>query len=182
MNKVNDKNISSISLIVLCLAQIGTSGDNSVLSFATSQLIQNMNASMDQVQTANIVYSLLTGAMMVFGGMSGIAWGFRRVFLSGAALCAVGELMAVLAPDMEIFVWGARTITRLGAALMIPSVLGIIVSIYQGKERVFAFGAIGSATGIAVIVMPVGAGFIMDTAGYQTAFTIMSVWLPDFVE
>lgn len=176
-NPDNEKRtISWLPLIVVCVAQIGTSGDNSVLSFATSQFIQNLHASMDQVQLANIVYSLLAGALMVFGGMLGIAKGFKKVFLAGAAFCAIGELVAVLTPNMLVMVWGARTITGFGAALMIPSVLGIIVSLYQGVDRVLAFGAVGSATGIAIIVMPVGAGFIMDSSGYEAAFGAMVTW------
>lgn len=177
LSKNSDRSkVSWLPLMVVCVAQIGTSGDNSVLSFATNQFIHNLHASMDQVQLANIVYSLLAGALMVFGGMLGIAKGFKKVFLTGAIFCAAGELIAVFTPNMSVLIWGARTITGFGAAMMIPSVLGIIVSLYQGTDRVFAFGAAGSATGIAVIVMPVGAGLIMDLSGYQAAFATMAGW------
>ncbi len=85
-----------LPLIVVCIAQVGTSGDNSVLSMSTNEFISKLGASMDQVQLANIVYSLLAGALMVFGGMLGIAKGFKRVFMAGAALCAAGEALAVI--------------------------------------------------------------------------------------
>lgn len=165
-----------LPLLVLCFAQVGTSGDNSVLSMSTNQFITQLNASMNQVQLANIVYSLLAGALMVFGGMLGIAKGFKKVFMAGAALCATGEALAVIAPNMDILIWGARSLTGFGAALMIPSVLGIIVSLYEGKERAVAFGGVGAATGVAAVVMPIGAGIIMDASGYQAAFGTMSGW------
>ncbi|EGT5658120.1 MFS transporter [Citrobacter braakii] len=165
-----------LPLIVVCVAQIGTSGDNSVLSMSTNEFISKLDASMDQVQLANIVYSLLAGALMVFGGMLGIAKGFKRIFMTGAALCAGGEALAVISPDMDVLVWGARSLTGFGAALMIPSVLGIIVSLYEGTERAVAFGGVGAATGFAAVIMPIGAGLIMDLSGYQAAFSIMSVW------
>lgn len=57
-----------------------------------------------------------------------------------------------------------------------PSVLGIIVSLYEGKERAVAFGGVGAATGFAAVIMPIGAGLIMDLSGYQAAFSTMSVW------
>ncbi|WP_029819252.1 MFS transporter, partial [Vibrio parahaemolyticus] len=136
-------------LLVVCFAQVGTSGDNSVLSMSTNEFISQLNATMNQVQLANIVYSLLAGALMVFGGMLGIAKGFKQVFMAGAALCAAGEALAVIAPNMEVLIWGARSLTGFGAALMIPSVLGIIVSLYEGKERAVAFGGVGAATGVA---------------------------------
>lgn len=172
----NKSTIMWLPLIVVCVAQIGTSGDNSVLSMSTNEFISKLGASMDQVQLANIVYSLLAGALMVFGGMLGIAKGFKHIFMTGAALCAGGEALAVISPNMAILVWGARSLTGFGAALMIPSVLGIIVSLYEGTERAVAFGGVGAATGIAAVIMPIGAGLIMDLSGYQAAFSIMSVW------
>ncbi|MCV6004702.1 hypothetical protein OFO99_35235, partial [Escherichia coli] len=48
-------------LLVVCFAQVGTSGDNSVLSMSTNEFISQLNATMNQVQLANIVYSLLAG-------------------------------------------------------------------------------------------------------------------------
>lgn len=165
-----------LPLWVVCFAQVGTSGDNSVLSMSTNQFINSLGATMDQVQLANIVYSLLAGALMVFGGMLGIAKGFKNVFMTGAALCATGEAIAVISPNMDILIWGARSLTGFGAALMIPSVLGIIVSLYEGKERAVAFGGVGAATGVAAVVMPIGAGIIMDASGYQAAFSTMSGW------
>lgn len=175
-NTQNKNTMMWLPLIVVCIAQVGTSGDNSVLSMSTNEFISKLGASMDQVQLANIVYSLLAGALMVFGGMLGIAKGFKRIFMTGAALCAVGEALAVVAPNMETLIWCARSMTGLGAALMIPSVLGIIVSLYEGKERAVAFGGVGAATGFAAVIMPIGAGFIIDLSGYQAAFSTMSIW------
>lgn len=165
-----------LPLWIVCIAQVGTSGDNAVVSMSTNEFIKILGASMDQVQLANIVYSLIAGALMVFGGMLGIAKGFKQVFMAGAALCTLGEMTSVIAPGMEVLIWLARSITGLGAALMIPSVLGIIVSLYEGKQRAIAFGGVGAATGVATIIMPISAGIILDTLGYQAAFATLSVW------
>lgn len=176
-NETNNKGIGIwIPAIIGCIAQIGTSGDNSVLGMSTQEFITQLGATMDQVQLANIVYSLLAGALMVFGGMLGIAKGFKKTFLAGALFACIGEAIAVIAPNMTVLIWGARAITGFGAALLVPSVLGIIVSLYQGKDRAIAFGGVGAATGIAVIVMPIGAGLVMDHFGYQVAYGIMSAW------
>ncbi len=40
--------------------------------------------------------TFLAGALMVFGGMLGIAKGFKKVFMAGAAMCTVGEALAVV--------------------------------------------------------------------------------------
>ncbi|PAF48917.1 MFS transporter [Helicobacter sp. 12S02232-10] len=172
----NQKDFLYLPLIIVCLAQIGASGDNSVVSLATGQFVSKLHATMDKVQLANVIYSLLAGSLMVFGGMLGIAKGFKKVFLMGVFLAFLGEIVAVVAPNINILNWGARLLTGLGAAFMIPSVLGIIVSLFNGPARVVAFGAVGAATGVAAIIMPLGAGLIMDHFGYKVAFLILGCW------
>ena len=143
------KQMIYLPLIVLMFTQIGTSGDNAVLSVATNALISALHASMNDIQLANMVYSLCAGAFMVAGGMLGIIIGWKKNFRIGVILAIIGELMLAISTNVVMFTWGGRLLVGLGASFMIPSVLGLIPGIYSGKERVFAFGAIGAATGIA---------------------------------
>ena len=69
--------------------QIGTSGDNAVLSVATNALISALHASMNDIQLANMVYSLCAGAFMVAGGMLGIIIGIGSVI----AIVSIGDTM-----------------------------------------------------------------------------------------
>ena len=138
------KQMIYLPLIVLMFTQIGTSGDNAVLSVATNALISALHASMNDIQLANMVYSLCAGAFMVAGGMLGIIIGWKKNFRIGVILAIIGELMLAISTNVVMFTWGGRLLVGLGASFMIPSVLGLIPGIYSGKERVFAFGAIGA--------------------------------------
>ena len=44
-----------LGLFPLVMAQIGTSGDNSVLTVATASLLASLNATMSDIQLANII-------------------------------------------------------------------------------------------------------------------------------
>ena len=57
-----------LPLLVLMFTQIGTSGDNAVLSVATNALMSALHANMNDIQLANMVYSLCAGAFMIAGG------------------------------------------------------------------------------------------------------------------
>ena len=160
------KQMIYLPLIVLMFTQIGTSGDNAVLSVATNALISALHASMNDIQLANMVYSLCAGAFMVAGGMLGIIIGWKKNFRIGVILAIIGELMLAISTNVVMFTWGGRLLVGLGASFMIPSVLGLIPGIYSGKERVFAFGAIGAATGIAAAAGPIVAGFLLDAFKY----------------
>lgn len=165
-----------IPAIIVCGAQVGTSGDNSVIGMAMGEFISELGASMDEIQLANIMYSLVAGALMVFGGMLGIAKGFKKVFLFGAFFACLGEVITILSPNIMVISYGGRLVTGFGAALMVPSILGIIVSLYEGKARAIAFGGVGAATGLAAVIMPVLAGFMMDHFGFRIAISMMAIW------
>lgn len=175
--KIKGETSLLIPLIILMCAQIGTSADNSVLSVATNSLISVLHASMNDIQLANMVYSLCAGAFMVAGGMLGIIIGWNQNFRIGASLIFFGELILAFSQNIIIFTWGGRLIVGLGASLMIPSVLGMIPGIYKtAKERAFAFGAVGAATGIASAAGPIVAGILIDNFGFRVAFGFLAVY------
>lgn len=173
-SSTNLPKVSAIVLIVLVLTQIGTTGDNSVLSVATSALINGLDANISQISLANTIYSLCAGAFMIVGGLLGIIIGWKLNFRIGLLLAIAGEIIVAISPNMVIFSWVGRVLVGIGASLMIPSVLGIIPALYQGKDRVVAFGAIGAATGIASIIAPIAAGFLIDTFGWRISFVALA--------
>lgn len=165
-----------LPLVVLMLTQIGTSGDNAILSVATNSLIVALHANMSDIQLANMVYSLCAGAFMVAGGMLGIIIGWKKNFRIGIILAIVGEIVLAMSGNVMMFTWGGRLLVGLGASFMIPSVLGLIPGIYQGKDRVVAFGAIGAATGIAAAAGPIIAGLLIDNLGFRVAFGALAFY------
>lgn len=146
-----------LPILVLILAQMGTSGDNGALSLAATALTQDLGATVADIQLANMVYSLMAGAFMIAGGMMGTIIGWKKNFRIGAALCALGEVVLAFAPNMMVFIWGGRVLVGFGASFMIPSVLGLVPKIYFGANRVLAFGCIGVAlAGLGLFLFLVG--------------------------
>ena len=121
-----------LPVLVLILAQMGTSGDNGALSLAATALTQDLGATTADIQLANMVYSLMAGAFMIAGGMMGTIIGWKKNFRMGALLCAAGEVVLAVSPNMTVFIWGGRTLVGFGASFMIPSVLGLVPKIYHG--------------------------------------------------
>ncbi|MFR7404616.1 MAG: MFS transporter [Coriobacteriaceae bacterium] len=164
-----------LPIIVLILAQMGTSGDNGALGLANQQLVDVLGATTPDIQLANMVYSLMAGAFMVAGGLVGTIIGWRTNFRLGAALCAAGELVMALSPNMTIFIWGGRILVGFGASFMIPSVLGLSPFIYHGKTRVLAFGCIGAASGLSAF-LPLFLGIVMQFGGFRITFGALAVY------
>ena len=164
-----------LPILVLILAQMGTSGDNGALSLAATALTQDLGATVADIQLANMVYSLMAGAFMIAGGMMGTIIGWKKNFRIGAALCALGEVVLAFAPNMMVFIWGGRVLVGFGASFMIPSVLGLVPKIYYGANRVLAFGCIGAASGLSAL-LPLVLGVVMELAGMKVTFLVLAVY------
>lgn len=164
-----------IPIIVLIMAQMGTSGDNGALGLANTELVSKLGATTPDIQLANMVYSLMAGAFMIAGGLLGTIIGWRKNFRMGAALCAAGELVMALAPTMTVFIWGGRVLVGFGASFMIPSVLGLVPHIYHGKNRMVAFGCIGAASGLAML-LPMLLGIVMQVGGFRVTYAVLAVY------
>lgn len=165
-----------LPLLVLMLCQVGTTTDNNFLSVSANSLITNLGANFSDISLANTVYALCAGVFMIPGGLLGIIIKLRNNLRLGIILAIIGEIILALSPNMGIFIWVGRICVGLGASVLIPSVLGLIAGVYQGKDRAFAFGAIGAATGIGMILAPIVAGIIIDAFGFRFAFGFLGLY------
>ncbi len=164
-----------LPVIVLILAQMGTTGDNGALSLATSALTRELGATTSDIQLANMIYPLVGGAFMIAGGLMGTILGWKRAFRIGAVLCAAGEVALAVAPNMFVFIWVGRVLVGLGASFLIPSVLGLIPVMYTGRDRMVAFGCTGAASGLSA-VLPLILGVVMEVAGMHVTFFTLAAY------
>lgn len=164
-----------LPIVILILAQMGTTGDNGALSLAASALTKDLGATTSEIQLANMVYPLVGGAFMIAGGLAGTIIGWKKTFRIGAALCALGEVSLALAPNMAIFIWVGRVLVGFGASFLIPSLLGLIPLIYRGHNRTVAFGCIGAASGLSAL-LPLILGVVMETAGMHVTFLVLGAY------
>ena len=167
--------IKWFSLVVFCLIQIGTSSDNSVLSNATSSLMQSFHTSVTAIQIANTIYPLIAGAFMIVFGVLGLIWGWKKLLQLGLLLLIAAETVAFLSPNMFVLSYVARILAGLGASMSIPAILGLIASIYNKKEQFIAFGAIAAASGIAAAVGPIVGGWLIVVHGWRFTFLSLAI-------
>ncbi|MCI9495277.1 MAG: MFS transporter [Adlercreutzia mucosicola] len=164
---------SYVPLAVLAFAQIGTSSDSAAMNLATASLVSALGATLDDIQVATTLFSLIAGAFMIAGGLVGITIGLRRALRIGLIMAVVGEVVAALSPNIFVFTWGGRVIMGLGACLITPSILGLVAALYQGRQRAIAFGTIAGAAALSTL-SPLALGLVMDTTGFRLTFAIMA--------
>ena len=175
MQKVETKKSQAgwFMLIILCMVQIGTTCDTSILANAMSALAHAFHASIAQIQLANIIYPLVTGALMILGGVLGIRIGWKRLLIIGNLILALGELVAYFSPTMVVFTFVARVLVGIGASLAIPATIGIVMVVYKGQMRAIAFASLAAANGIASALGPILGGWIIVAANWRDNY----IWL-----
>lgn len=112
---------------------------------------------------------------MIAGGLMGTIIGWKKTFRIGILLCAAGEVVLAFSPNMTIFIWVGRVLVGFGASFMIPSVLGLIPLLYQGTNRMVAFGCIGAASGLSAL-LPLALGVVLEAAGMKATFLVLAAY------
>ena len=113
------------------------------------------NASIAELQWTVTAFYIPETALLIAAGRIADIFGRRRMFLLGAALFALGSIIAALAPTAEVLI-GGIAVSGIGAAFLMPSSMSILTNVFTDKRRGTAIGYWGGATelisGVGVIV------------------------------
>lgn len=116
-------------------------------------------------------YTVTYAAMLIPAGGLADVHGRKRMFLLGAAifLLASGACGAAGSIDMLI---AARVVQAVGAALLTPASLSLILDAFPQNKRAVAVSLWGAVGGMAAAIGPSLGSLIVDSMGWQWAFYI----------
>lgn len=161
-----------LALTVLSAVQLMLIVDVVVVNVALPAIAADLRLTKAQLPFTGIAYTLLFGSLLIVGGRTGDAYGRRRVLRAGLVLFLAGSLLAAGAAE-PAHLFGARAAQGLGAALVSPNALGLLLATFpEGAARNGALGvwaAVGS--GGAVLGQLLG-GLLTDVAGWPWIFLI----------
>ncbi|TLP76897.1 MFS transporter [Nesterenkonia sphaerica] len=117
-------------------------------------------------------YALAFGVGLVPAGRAGDLWGRRRFFLLGTAVFAAASLAAAFSPS-PLMLNAMRIVAGLGAAMLVPQIIGIIQRMFTGQARGRAYGLMSTVIGVAVAVGPLLAGVLIDSASAEAGWRLV---------
>nr|WP_042191610.1 DHA2 family efflux MFS transporter permease subunit [Kibdelosporangium sp. MJ126-NF4]CEL20185.1 drug resistance transporter, EmrB/QacA subfamily [Kibdelosporangium sp. MJ126-NF4]CTQ97410.1 drug resistance transporter, EmrB/QacA subfamily [Kibdelosporangium sp. MJ126-NF4] len=158
-------------LIALCLGFFMTLLDTTVIGVAIPDILGQLHITYNEVLWVSNTYVLVLAVLLIVGGRMGDLFGKRRMYLVGVAVFTVASLMCALAQDAAQLI-AARSVQGLGAALLIPQTMSIIVSVFPAERRGSALGVWGAVAGVATITGPPLGGFLISTFDWRWIFTI----------
>lgn len=133
--------------LVAVVGQLMVVIDIAVVNVATPTIRSALGFSGPGVQWVASVYTLSFAGFLLVGGRAADIVGRRRIFGLGLGLFTVSSLVAGLAPVPGALI-AARAVQGLGAALLSPATLTILLTDLSGRQQRRAVGAWAAMSGV----------------------------------
>jgi EmrB/QacA subfamily drug resistance transporter len=154
------------------LAMLIVSVDTTVLIVSIPTIRRELDTSFTAVEWVITGYGLVFACLLVIGGRLGDLFGTRRALVVGTAIFGVGSLVASASTDVWGLILGEGVIEGVGAALIAPNALALIVVTFTGRERATAFAAWASVLTSGAVLGPVLGGYLTTYHSWRWAFRI----------
>ena len=116
-------------------------------------------------------YNIIFAAFLIIFGLLTDLLGRRRAFIAGVVLFTVASALCGAAPSLELLV-AARVLQALGAALLVPASLALVVEAFPEERRAHAIGLWGATAAVAAGLGPPMGGGLVELGGWRWAFFV----------
>jgi EmrB/QacA subfamily drug resistance transporter len=159
------------ALAVLALGLFMTLLDLTIVNIAIPSILDGLHASLDQVLWVLNAYSLLYAVLLITSARLGDIYGPRNMFATGIVIFTVASALSGLAQDPTQLI-AARALQGLGAAVLAPQGLPLMLSLFPADRRGGVFAIYGVMAGLAVVAGPTAGGFLVTHFGWRSIFTV----------
>jgi EmrB/QacA subfamily drug resistance transporter len=162
---------SGLLLFVLLIAQLMVILDITAVNIALPSLASDLHLTGSDISWTITSYSLIFGSLLLFGGRAADLLGRRRMFLTGLGVFTAASLASAMAGTAAAL-FAARAGQGLGAAMLSPAALAIIMSAFQGKQRAKALAAWGAVGGAGAAIGVLVGGLLTELADWRLIFYV----------
>ncbi len=106
-------------------------------------------------------YTVVFAAFLALAGRLGDRYGHRRVFRAGLVVFTLASAVCAVAPSVGALV-AARAVQALGAALLTPASLALLLAAYPAERRARAVGVWASIGAVAAALGPPVGGLLVE--------------------
>ncbi len=139
--------------------------DQTIVSIAVPEIQADLGLSSTGVQWIVNSYLLALAITFAFGGRISDIFGHRRMVVVGVVIFTVASALNGAVPDGSIAeAWFIvfRAIQGVGAGIMLPAALAIVVSSFELRERGKALAVFFAITGGLTAIGPIAGGYLSE--------------------
>jgi EmrB/QacA subfamily drug resistance transporter len=157
------------ALLVLCLSLLIVVMANTSLIVAAPDMTRTLHLSSSDLQWVIDGYTVPYAALMLVLGSIGDKYSRRGALILGLLVFAGGSVMGGLVHKTDLVIT-ARAIMGLGAAVVMPATLSLLVAIFPRAERAKAITAWSATSGLAIAAGPLAAGWLLENHAWGSTF------------
>jgi MFS transporter, DHA2 family, methylenomycin A resistance protein len=161
-----------IGLAAICSGFLIVTLDALIVNVALGPIVADLGGSLAGAQWVVSAYTLVFATFLLTMGAWSDRIGSKRAYLIGLAVFGVASAACAAAPSMAALI-AARAVQGLGAALLMPCSLALIIHMFPvGPRRRGALAAWGGISSVGMVGGPVLGGVLVDTVGWRTIFLV----------
>ena len=157
--------VMSLSLVIVML-------NNVTLNVALPELSKDLKADNSQLQWIMDSYALVFGGTLLLMGALGDRFGRKGALQIGLVIVACASVWTALYAETSNQVIFARAAMGLGAALVMPSTLSVVLVVFPPGERGKAIGIWAAMAGIGAPIGLLVGGWAVENYDWQMVFLI----------
>ncbi|WP_052336969.1 MFS transporter [Nocardioides alkalitolerans] len=159
------------ALLVLCLSLLVTVMANTSLVVAAPDMTADLGLSSSDLQWVVDSYTVPYAALMLVLGSLGDKYSRRGALVLGLLVFAGGSVMGSMVDETSLVIL-ARAIMGVGAAVVMPATLSLLVATFPRGERIKAITIWAATSGVAVATGPLVSGWLLEDRGWASTFLI----------
>ncbi len=160
-----------LALVTAILASAIAAVDSTAVNVALPAIGRDLGGGFAAQQWVSNAYLLTLSALILLAGSLTDRLGERRVFTAGVAGFGIGSALCAASPTIGVLI-AARGLQGVSGALLTPSALAIIVSVFPKEERGGAIGTWTAWGGIGILAGPIVGGQLVDSTSWRWIFII----------
>ncbi|MGW0531815.1 MFS transporter [Streptomyces sp. NPDC003032] len=159
-------------LALLALAQLTFALDLNIVFVALPDIGADLGFPGQTQQLVVSAYVVLAGGFLLLGGRAADLFGRRRVFVLALALYAASSLAGGLANSPAVII-AARAVQGVGGALLLPSTLSLLNTLFEeGPRRNRALAVWGGAGASGLTLGALLGGLLTESFGWPAVFYV----------
>ena len=160
------------ALAVASLGALLAFVDATIVNVAFPSIRQSFpGSSIEALSWVLNAYNIVFAAFLVAAGRFADLFGRRRVFTTGIVVFTLASVLCTVAPSLW-FLIAARGIQAVGAALLVPASLALVIDAFPAERRAHAVGLWGAAAAAAAGLGPPLGGVLVELYDWRLAFLI----------
>ncbi len=143
--------------------------DVSALHVALPTIQSDLNATAAQLLWILNSYALMLASLLLVSGALGDRLGRKRVFVFGIVVFGIASIGCGVASTSRMLIF-MRTFQGVGAAIMVPGSLSLIIALFPSSTQGRAIGIWSAATALVSVAGPLLGGLLADAGLWRYLF------------